>query len=169
MRLRVYVYETERPIGQLCLWMLQKKKVKMVSDPKKADVAFAPCLERKLTREELEAPKHGTLILHPSLLPRHRGKDAIKWAFVFGERYTGATWFWADENYDTGDICEMEVLAIHPKESPREFYASTVMSSAMRMLHFIIDDLSQGIVRRRPQNHDHATFEPAFQSGKEEC
>lgn len=160
MSLKVYVYNKQSLISKLCLWFFKRQKLEIVSDRKEADVAFAPCLKRKLSTEEIDQPKYGTLLFHPSLLPRHRGQDPIGWAFRFGERYTGACWYWANEELYQGDICEMEVLAIGEKDTPQIFYDHVAVPSAIRMLYFIVQDLSQGMIRRRPQNHEVASFEP---------
>lgn len=149
----------DTPIYSECVSLLKQKGVSIVERMDDADVAIAPLLTKKLTRDEINLPRYGTLIFHPSLLPRHRGRDAIKWAFKLGEVYSGATWFWADEGYDTGDICEMEVLAIREGELPREYYHRAVIPSAKRMLSFIVDDLSKGHVHRRPQIHSNASYE----------
>lgn len=163
-RVKVYVYEHDRadqtPVVQACLDALREHGADLADDEREADVAIAPLLTKKLPQERLSAPALGTLIFHPSLLPRHRGRDAIRWAFRLKETYTGATWFWADEGLDTGDICESEVLAIHDGERPGQFYARAVVPSAARMVGHIVDDLSRGVVRRRPQDHDSATYEP---------
>lgn len=126
------------------------------------DLAIAPLLRRKISPEELRFPRIGTLIFHPSLLPVHRGRDAIRWAFHNHERYSGATWFWADDGYDTGDICEQEVLLIQSGERPRRFYERAVIPCAIRMLRFILQDLQAGIVRRRPQLQENSTYEAPF-------
>lgn len=134
----------------------------LVPATNEADVAMAPLLRRKISNKEINAPRLGTLIFHPSLLPVHRGRDAIRWAFFEKEKYSGATWFWADEGYDTGDICEQEVLRIKRDETPRQFYERAVIPSALRMLRFIHADLESGIVRRRQQIEEHATYDPPF-------
>ncbi|HEY3686283.1 MAG TPA: formyltransferase family protein [Streptosporangiaceae bacterium] len=163
-RVKVYVYEREKagetPVVQAALDTLEERGAVVVDDPADADVAIAPLLTKKLPAERLSAPALGTLIFHPSLLPRHRGRDAIRWAFRLNETYTGTTWFWADEELDAGDICESEVLAIREGERPREFYARAVVPSAARTLAHIITDLTSGHVRRRPQDHASATYEP---------
>jgi methionyl-tRNA formyltransferase len=151
--------DREFPVVQASLDVVAAKGGTLVDRLEEADVAIAPLLTEKLTLADIAKPKLGVLIFHPSLLPRHRGRDAIKWAFKAGETYTGATWFWANEGLDTGDICEQEVLAIVPGERPREFYDRAVVPAAIRMLEYIIDDLGSGCVRRRPQQHDNATFE----------
>lgn len=163
-RLKIFVYEHDRadqtPVIQASLDVLHEHGADVAADEQEADLAIAPLLTKKLSHERLFAPALGTLIFHPSLLPRHRGRDAIRWAFRLKESYTGATWFWADEGLDTGDICESEVLAIRDGERPGEFYARAVVPSAVRMLGYIVDDISRGVIRRRPQDHDSATNEP---------
>lgn len=132
--------------------------------PQQVDLAIAPLMRRKITPEELAGPRIGTLIFHPSLLPIHRGRDAIRWAFYMGETITGATWFWADDGYDTGDICEQEVLPIRHGETAREFYHRAVIPCAIRLLRYALVDLQAGAVRRRPQIHEHSTYEGPFAS-----
>lgn len=163
MDLKVFVYgkEDEPAVGG-AIKLLAKKNVTRVDDPAAADVAIAPMLRKFITMEEIEAPRYGTLVFHPSLLPRHRGRDAIAWALEFEEPYTGATWFWADEGVDAGPICEQEVLVIKPGIHPIDFYIKKVLPSCLRMLGYILDDLEMGYVRRRPQNEKDAQHEPRF-------
>lgn len=161
LSLKVYVYDRNHLISKLCLWYFKKKGFELVATPQKADVAFAPQFSMNLVKEK-KKPKYGTLIFHPSLLPRHRGQDALGWAFRFGEKYTGACWYWYNDQPYTGDICEMVVLGIQKEESLEEFYDRSVVPSALQMLYFITDDLSKGIVRRRPQSPDSSTYEPSL-------
>ena len=46
----------------------------------------------------------GILGYHPSLLPFNRGRHPIIWALALGLKETGSTFFFMDENADTGDI-----------------------------------------------------------------
>lgn len=163
MNLKVFVYgPDDEPAVEAVLKLLAKKGVTRVDRLPEADVAVAPMLRKFLTMEEIEMPQYGTLIFHPSLLPRHRGRDAVAWALHSGESYTGATWFWADEGVDSGPICEQEVLAIKPGIHPITFYIKKVLPSCTRLLGYILDDLEAGYVRRRPQNEKDAQLEPRF-------
>ena len=163
MNLSVYVYGDRAEASVRKAIKLAEEKGASIADyPASADVAIAPMLQQFLTMEEIEAPRYGTLIFHPSLLPRHRGRDAIAWALEAGEAYTGATWFWADEGVDSGPICEQEVLAVKPGIHPITFYMKKVIPSCLRMLGYILDDLDAGYVRRRPQNEADAQMEPRF-------
>lgn len=161
--MRVYVYgEPALPAVAAALAAVRDVAACLVHAPAAADVAAAPLLLRKLTPAEVRAPAVGTLIFHPSLLPRHRGRDAIRWAFRQGEPFSGATWFWADDGLDTGDVCEQEVLEILPGERPRDFYARAVVPACRRLLALALADLRAGHVRRRPQRAEAATWEPAI-------
>ena len=122
-------------------------------------MAVAPLLTRFLSPGEIQAPGMGPLVFHPSLLPRHRGADSIKWAFRLGETYTGVTWFWPDAGVDTGDICEQEVVAIRPGERPGAFYARAVIPAAVRTLERALADIAAGRPRRIPQVEEYATYE----------
>ena len=168
--MKVFVYEyangydVEKPIAPVvdqCVEELARLGCRIVWTPAEADVAVAPLLQRKVSDEDLQKPRLGTLIFHPSLLPRHRGRDAIRWAYHLGEKYTGATWFWADAGFDTGDICEQEIVAIDGKR-PGDFYAEDIIPVCVKLLRYAVLDLKAGIVRRRPQNETAATYEPPF-------
>lgn len=161
--MRIYIYgDILQPIVQAAYLLASDRGHAVMQEPDRAHLAIAPLLTAKLTEQQIKEPHYGTLIFHPSLLPRHRGRDSIKWAYKLGETYTGGTWFWADSGLDTGDICEQEVLAIDPDVRPREFYEKTVIPSAMRMLDHILEDLDMGIIRKRRQQEEHSSYERPF-------
>ena len=49
-------------------------------------------------------PKLGTINLHGSLLPKYRGAAPINWALINGEKKTGVTTFFINEEIDTGKM-----------------------------------------------------------------
>ena len=51
-------------------------------------------------------PKLGTINLHASLLPDYRGAAPINWVIINGEKNTGVSTFFINENIDTGDIID---------------------------------------------------------------
>lgn len=57
-----------------------------------------------LPREITDAPRHGSICFHPSLLPKYRGGAAINWQVIQGERESGVTVFVPDAGVDTGPI-----------------------------------------------------------------
>lgn len=161
MKIYLYGRGEDKKITRQCEQVILEEGFPIVSELSEADLAIAPYLTRKISRKDRLQPTLGTLIFHPSLLPIHRGRDAIKWAFRLGETYSGATWFFADDGYDTGDICEMEVLRIRENERPRTFYEETVIPAGVRMLRTILTEWKAGVLpRRRIQQEEHATYEP---------
>lgn len=59
---------------------------------------------RKIPKEVFTIPKYGTFNLHGSLLPQYRGAAPINWAIINGEKETGVTTFFIEEEIDTGKI-----------------------------------------------------------------
>lgn len=165
--LKIFVYGNRKyPIVQQSVELIEKRydtvMITELGELENADLAIAPSLTKILKVEDIEKPRLGTLVFHPSLLPIHRGRDAIKWAVHLGDKVSGATWFWADEGIDTGDVCEQVPLPITDGESPRDFYFEKVIPAAIDMLSDILDDLENGYVRRRQQNERYATYEERF-------
>ncbi|MDR1556793.1 MAG: formyl transferase [Tannerellaceae bacterium] len=124
-----------------------------------ADLAIAPLLTERLSSEALSAPVHGTLIFHPSPLPYGRGASAIRWAYRRKEPVTAATWFWANERLDAGDICEQEVIRIDYSLRPREFYEKEILPAMCRTLERAVNALSSGYKRRIPQIERFASYD----------
>jgi len=162
-KLGVYVYGADKDVTQpmikACLDHVLER-YRLEREFAMASIAIAPMLTRVLTAEEINAPPFGTLIFHPSLLPRHRGIDAIKWTFRMGETYTGVTWFWPDEGIDTGDICEQDVIAIVPGERPRDFYIRAIIPAGVRTLSRALEGVANGQPRRVPQQLENGSYEP---------
>lgn len=72
---------------------------------------------RMLPKVVWDMPKFGTFNLHASLLPDYRGAAPIHWAIINGEKRTGVTTFFIDDQIDTGAIILQEEVAIEPDET----------------------------------------------------
>ncbi|TAL60071.1 MAG: methionyl-tRNA formyltransferase [Bacteroidetes bacterium] len=59
---------------------------------------------RKLPQAVWGLPALGTFNLHASLLPHYRGAAPINWAIINGEKESGVTTFFLNEEIDTGKI-----------------------------------------------------------------
>jgi formyltetrahydrofolate dehydrogenase len=130
-----------------------------ISDNGLSHVAVAPLLTRKITLEEINYPLLGTLIFHPSPLPYGRGASAIRWAYRRKEPVTAATWFWANEKLDAGDICEQEIIKIDYALSPREFYERHIIPAMVRTLERALNDIEKGVKRQIKQVDEYATYD----------
>jgi len=64
----------------------------------------------------LNAPKHGIINVHTSLLPKYRGASPIQSALINGESETGITIMKMDKGLDTGPIILQKTLKIEPDD-----------------------------------------------------
>lgn len=72
---------------------------------------------RMLPIEVWQMPPKGTFNLHASLLPQYRGAAPINWAIVNGEKESGLSTFFIDEQIDTGAVILQHKMAIGPDET----------------------------------------------------
>ena len=78
----------------------------------KADVAVVAAYGLILPKPVLDAPTHGCINIHASLLPRWRGAAPIQHAILAGDTETGVTIMAMDEGLDTGDMLLKGVVPI---------------------------------------------------------
>jgi methionyl-tRNA formyltransferase len=79
------------------------------------DMAVVAAYGLILPKAILEAPRHGCLNVHASLLPRWRGAAPIQRAILAGDAETGVTIMQMDVGLDTGDMLLKETVAITPQ------------------------------------------------------
>ncbi|PKM44142.1 MAG: methionyl-tRNA formyltransferase [Firmicutes bacterium HGW-Firmicutes-8] len=72
--------------------------------------------------ELLNTPTNGCIGMHPTLLPKGRGRAAIPWAIIKGLKKTGVTMFKLDEGVDTGEIIGLGVIELDDKITATELY-----------------------------------------------
>ncbi len=82
-----------------------------------ADVAVVTAYGKILPKDVLEAPKHGCVNVHASLLPRFRGAAPIQWAIASGDAKTGVCLMRMDEGMDTGPVIDRAELPIGPADT----------------------------------------------------
>jgi len=74
------------------------------------DLVIVHAYMRRLPRSLFASPKYGTINIHPSLLPKHRGPSPTDWVIKNKEKITGLTCHYIDEGFDSGNIIyQMEV------------------------------------------------------------
>ncbi|MFD9821238.1 methionyl-tRNA formyltransferase [Streptomyces violascens] len=71
-------------------------------------------------------PKHGTLNVHDSLLPKYAGFSPLIWALINGESEVGVTAHMMDEVLDAGDIVRQEAVAVGPTDTATDLFHKTV-------------------------------------------
>jgi methionyl-tRNA formyltransferase len=109
-------------------------------------VAYGQILPSSL----LDAPRLGTLNVHASLLPRHRGAAPVEWAILSGDRETGVTIMQMDAGVDTGPMLSQERMRVTPEETA-ETLAAKLAPAGARLLVQTLEKLYKGEVMPTPQ------------------
>jgi len=89
---------------------------------------------RMLPKTIWALPPLGTINLHASVLPQYRGAAPINWAIINGEKETGLTTFFLNEQIDTGNIIFNSSLTIGPEENAGEIHDRLMVSGAGLLL-----------------------------------
>lgn len=106
--------------------------------------------------------RHGAIGYHPSLLPRHRGRDSVRWAIHMGDRVTGGTVYRMVDRADAGPILLQRWCWIEPGDTPEMLWRRELGPMGVDMLREAVERQARGGLVERPQNERLATWEPAF-------
>jgi len=87
-----------------------------------ADVAVVVAYGLILPRAVLDAPKHGCLNIHASLLPRWRGAAPIQRAIMAGDAETGVCIMQMEAGLDTGPVLLRKAIPIGEEETAGELH-----------------------------------------------
>ncbi len=104
----------------------------------------------------LDAPQHGTLNVHASLLPRWRGAAPVSAAIAAGDAETGATIMLVDETEDTGSILAQRATPIGEHETAGELSERLAELGAALLIETVPRWLA-GEIAPRPQDASQAT------------
>ena len=104
-----------------------------------ADVMIVAAYGLILPQDVLDAPKHGCLNIHASLLPRWRGAAPIQRAIEAGDAETGVCIMQMDIGLDTGGVVSEHRYAIQPTDTANEVHDALMSLGA----EAIVADLQQ--------------------------
>lgn len=130
--------------------------------PVGTDLIVAAHNQRFIPPGMLAAARLGGISYHPSLLPLHRGRDAIHWTVRDHDRVAGGTVYWLDDLVDGGPIAAQESCLVRPDDTASSLWRRELFPMGLRLIDQVLGDLLAGRVVKRPQDHDLATWEPAL-------
>lgn len=110
--------------------------------------------------------RHGAIAYHPSLLPRHRGRDAIRWAILMGDAVTGGTVYRMTDRADSGPIIAQDWCWIRPADTATDLWRRDLAPMGLRLIERVLGELDRGAVEGIVQDESLATWEPAFGRGR---
>jgi methionyl-tRNA formyltransferase len=131
----------------------------------RVDVAVVAAYGLILPKAILQAPRHGCLNIHASLLPRWRGAAPIQRAIMAGDKETGVTIMQMEEGLDTGPMLLKDALPIGTDTNAGALHDALAELGA-RLICEALGQSPNGLVPV-PQPADGVTY--AAKITKEEC
>jgi len=130
-----------------------------------ADVIVVAAFGKILRSEVLDLPKHGSINVHASLLPRWRGASPIVAAILNGDPETGITIMRMDAGLDTGPILSQRAIAIEANDTAGSLSAKLAPLGAELLIETLPDYLA-GRLQPRPQPEAGVTLAPTLTKGE---
>lgn len=122
-----------------------------------ADLMVVAAYGLILPEQVLDAPIHGCLNIHGSLLPRWRGAAPIQRAIEAGDETTGITIMQMDVGLDTGDMLYKSEIPILPTSTASEIHDQLAELGADALLK-TIGLLEQNKLQPEVQDEDDVTY-----------
>ncbi|XP_063783831.1 mitochondrial 10-formyltetrahydrofolate dehydrogenase [Pseudophryne corroboree] len=150
------------PVFKFPRWRVKGKSIPEVVDTYKsvgAELNVLPFCSQFIPMDVIDNPKHGSIIYHPSILPRHRGASAINWTLIHGDKKAGFSVFWADEGLDTGPVLLQRVCDVEPNDTVDTLYNRFLFPEGIRSMVEAVQLIADGKAPRIDQPEDGATYE----------
>lgn len=132
--------------------------------PPRVDLIVCAHSHEFIGRATRTAAKLGALGYHPSLLPVHRGRDAVRWTVRLRERITGGTAFWLNDQVDGGPIAAQAWCHVRPDDTASSLWRRELFPMGLRLLGQVLADIDRGRIVSVPQDAALATWEPSLES-----
>ena len=103
-----------------------------------------------LPKSFLKIPPLGCINVHPSMLPKYRGSAPIQWAILNGDKKTGVTIMYLNEQMDAGDIITQEEVDIDDDETTGELW-NRLSTVGAKLLLKSVEDIEKVIIKIEKQ------------------
>ncbi len=127
------------------------------------DLIVAAHSHKFLGQRTRKAAMLGAIGYHPSLLPRHRGIDAVQWTIKMGDPIAGGSVYWLDNGVDTGPIAKQDWCHVRPGWAASDLWREELFPMGVRLLRETLHELLAGTVTAVPQDEALATWEPSWE------
>lgn len=119
-----------------------------------ADIGVCCSYNLKLNKEFLSSTRLGFINCHPSLLPMYRGAMPYFHIINNGEKESGITLHFMDENFDTGDIIYQEKFNLIPDETMGILFNRTTYMLSDALIKILKKIENNEEIKRFPQNKE---------------
>lgn len=122
-----------------------------------ADLFIVASYGRILSQRVLSLPPRGTLNLHPSALPRHRGPSPIASTILAGNEATAVSVMEMVFKLDAGPVIAEREVPVDPKDTTATLTARLADENA-RLLLECLPGWLEGRLKATPQDESRATY-----------
>uniref|UniRef100_A0A8C4MUA4 10-formyltetrahydrofolate dehydrogenase n=1 Tax=Equus asinus asinus TaxID=83772 RepID=A0A8C4MUA4_EQUAS len=143
------------PVFKFPRWRVKGKTIREVAEAYRsvgAELNVLPFCTQFIPMDVIDSPKHGSIIYHPSILPRHRGASAINWTLIMGDKKAGFSVFWADDGLDTGPILLQRSCDVEPNDTVDALYNRFLFPEGIKAM--ISWDQSAEVLHNWIRGHD---------------
>lgn len=127
-----------------------------------ADLIVAAHSHDFISKAARAATRLGGIGYHPSLLPRHRGRDAVRWTVHMGDAIAGGSVYWLTDHVDGGPIARQDYCFVHPGDDATSLWRRDLFPMGVRLLAQVLRTMDRGVLIEIPQDERVATWEPSF-------
>lgn len=131
-----------------------------------ADLIVTAAYGQILPNALLDAPKHGCINVHASLLPEYRGGAPVHYAILDGKTETGVTIMYMVEQLDAGDMLARRSIPITDEDNVGTMFEKLSAVGASLLMD-TLPDLLAGKLMPEPQDASLVTFAPNIKREQE--
>jgi methionyl-tRNA formyltransferase len=129
--------------------------------PSGTDLIVAAHSHHFISRQTREKARMGAIGFHPSLLPRHRGRDSVRWTIAFCDPIAGGTIYWLDEKTDGGPVFSQRLIFVNRNWDYHELWRR-LFPIGVEMILEACQRIASGDRTAFMQNEEFTTWEPSF-------
>jgi methionyl-tRNA formyltransferase len=156
-RLRSWAYPRNIP------W-IDSSQLRARHVPDEVDIIVAAHSFAFIGRQTRNRARVAAIGYHPSLLPLHRGRDAVKWTIRDGDKVTGGTVYHLTDRTDGGPIAAQEHVLVPRKSTATSLWFKQLAPLGIHLLLRVVNDLANSKYIAVEQDESLATWEPSMHS-----
>ena len=155
----VYKYSQHKGISTYAQGNTSLTEMHTLMKERDIDLIVVHAFMKRIPRDVFSFPKYGTVNIHASLLPRHRGPAPSKWVLKCGDDLTGLTAHYIDDEYDAGSIICQRSMNVEKNDT-----VETILENQKQMIPDLIENVIRNITdpefKPFQQDSSKATYAP---------
>ena len=126
------------------------------------DVILAAHSQAFLGRKSRARARLAAIGYHPSLLPLHRGRDAVRWTIRDRDKVTGGSVYHLTNTVDGGPLAAQDYVLVPPGATADTLWRDLLAPLGLTLIRRALTDLAAGRVVMVAQDERCATWEPSW-------